>query len=233
MMTTKKLNKEIAQLTQSLRRMVGGSPRSAGPSRARPAAPVQVIVSGKKKSRGKRPAPGIPGSSASGSSREGLTFSINHSEILYVVTTGDDGTLKTFVDLRPAGTRNGAGYLTAQASLHERMRWNSLTLEFVGAVGTTVGGVIIMGVDWTSSVTEPTLEKVVALTPNKQCAVWDKMRLVVPMKAMQAQKWLSLRTDSEADHGQLCIFIQGAPKSQGIGYIRMTYSVSMAGTVVP
>lgn len=232
-MATKKLNKEISQLTQSLRRMVGGSARSPGTSRVRPAAPVQVLVSGKRKSRGKRPAPGIPGSSAGGSSREGLTFNITHSEILFLVDTGDDGSLKTYVDLRPAGTRNAAGYLKAQASLHERMRWNSLTLEFVGAVGTTVGGVVIMGIDWTSSVTEPTLEKVVALTPNKQCAVWDKMKLAVPMKSMQAQKWLSLRSDSEADHGQLCIFVQGAPKSQSVGYIRMTYSVSMAGTIVP
>lgn len=150
-----------------------------------------------------------------------------------MVETGDDGKLAKIVDLRPAGSNNSAGYLKAQAAIHERMRWNRVSIEYVGAVGTTVGGVILIGMDWTSSVTAPTLEKLVSLTPNKQSALWDKMTMPLPASLLQPQRWLNLRTDTEADHGQLAILISGGPKSSEVGYLRINYNVTFAGTVVP
>lgn len=152
---------------------------------------------------------------------------------MLTITTDDKGGFAKLIGLRPGSASNEAGYLAAQAKIHERMRWTNLRVEYVGAVGTTEGGVVLLGVDWLNSLATIDLKHIVGLSPNKQCAAWDRMSMPVPVSMMRGQTWLSTRSDSEASHGGLAIFVSGAKVSSSIGYIRITYSVAFGGTLLP
>lgn len=219
--------KEIGRLTQ----MVQGL--TTRMRKTRPATTVMVAAQPRRAKPKKRMAPPVPRTTASSSSISMGSLVVKHCEVFVNLTTGDDGKYAKKISFKPGSTGNDAGYLAAQCKLHERIRWQSLVLEYVGAVGTTEGGVIVLGVDWLDSQATIDLSHVVALSPSKQCAIWDKMNMSVPMSRMQAQPWLNIDSAAEASFGALCVFVNGAKAKTNIGYIRIRYSVLLAGTRLP
>lgn len=188
----------------------------------------------KTQQRRKRQAPAIPGTSARAGGQDSGIFSLRHMEYLLELKTDAKGGYSSLVSFRPGGTNNDAGYIAAQAKIHERMRWNTLKVEYVGTVGTTEGGIVAFGVDWLNSAKTIDIKHIVGLTPNKQCAVWDKAVMSVPVAKMRAQQWLATDDTKEASHGALAVVVNGAEaKVQVVGYIRITYDVTFAGTRLP
>lgn len=225
-MSRKQAN-EISKLTQMVQSL------TTRMRKTRPAAPVLVAAPVRRAKSNKRKAPAVPKATVSSGSIGMGSLTVKHSEVFVNVVTGDDGSFAKSISFKPGAKDNGAGYLQAQCKLHERIRWQSLVLEYYGAVGTTEAGIIVLGVDWLESQKTIDLSHVVALSPNKQCAVWDKMQLSVPMAKMQAQPWLNIDTTAEATFGALCVYINGAKAKANVGYIRIKYSVLLAGTRLP
>lgn len=219
--------KEIGRLTQ----MVQGL--TTRMRKTRNATPVIVAAQPRRAKPKKRQAPAPPRATSSSGSIGMGSLTVKHCEVFVNVITGDDGSFTKRISFKPGASGNEAGYLAAQCKLHERIRWQSLVLEYVGAVGTTEGGVLVLGVDWLDSQATIDLPHVVALSPSRQCAIWDKMSMSVPMARMQAQPWLNIDSATEASFGALCIFVNGAKAKTNIGYIRIKYSVLLAGTRLP
>lgn len=160
---------------------------------------------------------------------------IKKEEVFLTLTTDATGGLTSNVSLRPGDTDNSMGYLAAQCKLHERIRYTSLSLQYVGAVGTTQGGVVFFGIDWINPKDKvtPTLTKVVALTPNTQCPSWGSAKMVIPLAKFQPQRWLDVDTETEGNFPRLLVFASGAPKTTSIGYFRVRYEVELVGTRSP
>lgn len=224
---SRKQGNEITRLTQMVQNL------TTRMRRTRPAAPARAAAPPRRAKSKKRMAPAVPKATVSTGSIGMGALTVKHSEVFVNVITGDDGSFAKRISFKPGADGNGAGYLEAQCKLHERIRWQSLVLEYFGAVGTTEAGILVLGVDWLDSQKTIDLSHVVALSPNKQCAIWDKMTLSVPMAKMQAQPWLNIDNSAEATFGALCIFINGAKPKSNVGYIRIKYSVLLAGTRLP
>lgn len=224
---SKKQAKEISKLTQ----MVQGLTTRMRRTRQAPA--VMVAAQPRRAKPGKRRAPAVPKATVSSSSNGMGSLTVKHAEVLVNIVIGDDGTFAKKIGFKPGSNGNEAGYLFAQCQLHERIRWQSLVVEYIGAVGTTEAGVLVLGVDWLDSQATIDLKHVVALSPSKQCAIWDKMTMPVPMARMQAQPWLNIDSATEATFGALCVYINGAKPKANVGYIRVKYSVLLAGTRLP
>lgn len=127
----------------------------------------------------------------------------------------------------------GCGHLKALSVVYERMKWHSAAVEFVGAVGSTVGGVVIMGIDYDNDTAKAiTLPAVAALNPNVQTAAYKNARMAIPLARMQPQKWVSTESAhiGEGFAGRVIFFASASgQKGKTLGYIRLHYDVSLAG----
>lgn len=165
-----------------------------------------------------------------------VVIDLKTEEVLCTLTMGAGLTEHSYhVSLRPGGTNNSAGHLGALAKLYERMKWHSVTVHYIGSVGSTVGGTVAVGIDYDTDITKPlTLAQVAAMQPNRQVSAFKNVSFTVPIKRMEPQRWMSTENDTEAPHPQVCIHASGGDLAgKGYGYIRIAYHVSFAGFKLP
>lgn len=188
-------------------------------------------TSRRKRSRSRSRARGGLSSTSVGSSSAGGEISVNFTEILTTVKIPVNATTAGIaIDIRPGGTGNNAAHLANLGKLYERMQWHSFSAHYTGTVGTTEGGVVIMGFDYDKDTPALSMATVGVMQPNVTVAAWDKATLSVPVSRLAPQKWMSTEQGDEAPHGHLCIFVSGSKLTgQDVGFIRLSYKVSFAG----
>lgn len=99
-------------------------------------------------------------------------------------------------------------WLKTLASSFERYRWESVQIFWRGATGTTFGGLIAFGVDWTGraklSGFELDRSKVLGLTPLCDVPVWTDSTnkpLVLPRSDLSTRSWYGLGEVDDMDSG--------------------------------
>lgn len=159
---------------------------------------------------------------------------LEKEEILAEVTIPAGGVHGALIDLNPLSSGFFSGYLAAHAKLHEQLRWQTLDIKWVSAVGTTEGGVLFYGIDWIYTIGEVsglTAAKVAALSPNANTSLWQEHSLNARVAAHQYQKWLPLTDATKSGVGQVVVYARGPAKLAG--YFMIKYRVEFAGTRLP
>lgn len=174
------------------------------------------------------------GAAANGPSNSGGEIALSMTELLGIVKLDAGKTEQGFTFPMTPGkmaSSSGASHLRALSKIYERIMWNSVRFEYVGAVGTTAGGVVVLGYDYDSepTPTDLTLQKVVGYSPNTQTSVWDKAMLTVNVAKFSEQRWMSTQSTSTADIGSLVCYATGATAGATLGYMRVSYAVRLAG----
>lgn len=217
---------------------------------------------GKKKGKGKKtqPTPGTSGMTSSqplvasgrkrrnkrkGNGSNSITqgeVTIARSELLETVTTDDKGSVGGSKLLVPSNLP----WLKNLAKAFERVRWQSLRIEYRPAVGANTDGTIALGFDWGSSNVKQEVEggwtfvhsidkaSVLSCTPCADGPVWNRNQMAVPQPRLQSRAWYELAEDvkdSVFDYspGGLCWYAQGGALKT-MGELWVHYKLQMSGT---
>lgn len=167
--------------------------------------------------------------------------SVGRSELLAEITTGSDGKVGSSKVLAPLNLP----WLVNVAKAFERVRWNSVRIEYRPAVGSTADGTVAIGFDWGSSSVSATdgswtlvsaVDKasVLATTPNVDMPVWQKGQITIPASRLQSRAWYELPASSISNlfdeaPGTVVWAAQSAA-SKTVGEIWIHYRVQMSGT---
>lgn len=118
----------------------------------------------------------------------------------------------------------------------ERVKWMSCSVRWVPAVGTTYGGLISYGVDWTFQKNQIKRDAISALTPSKAHALWvdsSSAPLVLPQRMLQSRLWYVDGAESaDKGPGRVCYCVDGTSTAgtQTVGEFWVTYRVCLSGT---
>jgi hypothetical protein len=128
-------------------------------------------------------------------------------------------------------------HLLALCGVYERIRWNKLSFRYVPAVGTTYGGLVAYGADYTRQTNSANLGVISALTPNTSHAAWanSPRPLVIPKERLMTKIWYDTSASTTAESPcQLDWFVQGQPNETAanvlVGYLYVDYDVTLTGT---
>lgn len=205
-------------------------PNKKNKAKKAPPAPVMAkavlvpIGNKKKKKRSSQMAEGV------------ITFS--RVEMLVSVQTSSGSTSTAgVVNLNP----DSLPWLSQLSKSFERYRWDSLQIHWRGATGTTFGGLMAFGVDWTGRkklALEVDRSKVLALTPLSDVPVWSdstRQPLVLPKKYLSSRPWYGLATGSDeidTTPGQLAYACKHDSTSgeKFLGEFWISYKVTLQGT---
>lgn len=135
------------------------------------------------------------------------------------------------VKLRPSEMT----WLKTVAKAFEKYQWMGVKVFWKPAVGTTVGGLVSLGMRWEETATPPSKRtEIVALTPNRTHAVWEdgeSKPLVIPADKLQTRKWYIQGADgSDGSPGQVEIGVSTSEVNKLLGEVWVEYSIRMAGT---
>lgn len=157
---------------------------------------------------------------------------IQRSEHLAVVSLDANArTAKGSVLMTPGNM----SFLKSLWNSFDRIRWESITIKWVSAVGTTYGGLIGYGCDYTCALKDKDLSRttIAALTPNKSHAVWLANTMVVPKKMLQTRLWyLDEGDDIDKAPFKLVWAVDGTASGTAstVGEFWVTYKVILSGT---
>lgn len=136
-------------------------------------------------------------------------------------------------------TPESFSFLNGFGACFDRTRWLSCSFHYKPAVGTTIGGLVSMGVDWDFSSNATDRKKISGLSPNASLAVWSdttRSPLVLPASRLMSRDWYSNATKStsvafDTGPGQLSWAVSAPTAvSTVVGEIWCNYSVVMSGT---
>lgn len=157
---------------------------------------------------------------------------VKRKELLEAVKAGAlaGDVYKKFV-LRPKNFT----WLKTLSKAFEKYQWVSLKVMWKPAVGTTVGGLVSMGMRWEETTQDPSKrEEIVAHTPNRTIAVWEdgeKMPLLIPPSRLQTRKWYLMDDDgSDGGPGQVELGVSTSEVNKLLGEVWVEYTIRMAGT---
>lgn len=161
-------------------------------------------------------------------------MSMSRREFVAEVTLGNSkSTTIGSVEINPTQF----SFLKGLVKSFEMYRWLKLHFYYKPAVGTNIGGLFSMGVDWDSKTTPTTRQQVGSFSPNQTLACWadgEKTPLVLPLNRLQTRTWYLPHCDVEVDKGSgtLRWAVTGTTSvSQSVyGEIWVDYSVQLAGT---
>lgn len=190
----------------------GPRPRSRTPAGRAPSQPRR-----RKKNRG-------PAAESSGSVG---CVRLRNAEIFLEVKSGDDGGIATSVKINP-DSNLGYGHLRKLAEIYDQIKWHSLKFEWVPAVGTTEGGIVVVGLDWDSKIasSDLTIAKVSGLAPNFTTALYKTSALTANVARFSFVNWFQMHAGTTV--ATLCVAGTG-PAKKTVGYIRAHYDVSLQG----
>lgn len=129
------------------------------------------------------------------------------------------------------------------SSSFERYRWESVQIYWRGATGTTFGGLIAFGVDWTGrsklSGVGIDRKKVTGLTPLCDVPVWTDSTnrpLSLPKGELQTRPWYGLGDVTEIDAGPgnlaFSVYHDTVTSEKFLGEFWIRYRVLLQGTTV-
>lgn len=139
------------------------------------------------------------------------------------------------VELRP----DKFHFLKGLAKSFERFRFSKMRIYWKPAVGTTVGGMVGLGVDWDFSTTtsNQTRADISSYTPSQCFAVWadtEPKPLVLPQNRLQSRPWyLTSGTTFDGGVALLKYAASGeanASSARTLGEIWVDYTVQFSGT---
>lgn len=121
----------------------------------------------------------------------------------------------------------------------ERYRFNRCQFYYKPAVGTTYGGLISYGVDWTKNHTTADRKSISGFSPNKSHSCWtdtERSPLVLPVARLQTLLWYSCGvTDASLSGGPGALVwaadVTSSPAVVTLGEIWVDYTVHFSGTV--
>lgn len=210
----------LASLQQQVSALQINARKGRGRSRSR--------SRGRSQQRGRSRTPG-PSRQVSGAAAE---IRINHSEYLCELSLPADAeSMSGAIALRPGGKNNSLGHLGNLYKIYERAQWDYIRIHWEPAVGATIGGMLVVGMDWDGlDIETPTFSSVQVRDPNFKIAVKDKGGMVLPMGKMRPQKWISTRNETEAPLGMLVYFLKSSEaKGKTVGALMMDYRVRLTG----
>lgn len=116
----------------------------------------------------------------------------------------------------------------------ERIRWESGSIFYKPAVGTTVGGLVAFGVDWDNSTIPTTRAAVAAFSPSKACAIWadtSAQPMVLPRSKLQGRLWYTPNTgETNSQTPGAVVWAVDGPANTTVGEFWFKYTVTLAGT---
>lgn len=133
-------------------------------------------------------------------------------------------------------------WLKSLSASFERYRWESVQIYWRGATGTTFGGLIAFGVDWTGrnklSGVGLDRNKVLGLTPLCDVPVWtdsSNRPLVLPRAEIQSRAWYGLggeMAEIDAGPGNLAYSAYHDEVTAGkfLGEFWIRYRIRLQGT---
>lgn len=154
---------------------------------------------------------------------------VSNAELLATDVRGKNGVGKIY-SLGPVSSN--MGHYKALALIYERYRFLSLRIEYVAAIGTTVGGVVTVGMDYDGTMAIVSQAKVSSLNPSFSVPVHRNRSMTIPPKFLNPQKWLSTRGESEAHPGAIVVWCT-SNSDETLGLIRCHYTVEFAGPELP
>lgn len=115
----------------------------------------------------------------------------------------------------------------------ERYRYKRLAFFYKPAVGTTVGGLVAMGIDWSFSyTTAKTRAAIAALSPSHSFSVWtdtESKKMVLEQSRLNSRAWYADNGEkTDKSPGQLVVAITSDPGT--VGEIWVDYTVDFMGT---
>nr|QXN75441.1 MAG: hypothetical protein [Grapevine-associated sobemo-like virus 1] len=214
---------ETGQLVALFSKLLSGHSTSNNPGPQRP----------KKKRRRKRQSRGMAGPSGEGS------MTLSRRELVASVKAGDPnrngGDGMGHIDLLP----NSFSFLRGIAGNFDRVKWMRISIYFKPAVGSTIGGLVTVGVDWDFAGNNLTRQNVSALTPCFTIQVshdGEGRPLNLPANKLQSRAWYTPyaeRTVPLVDKGPGRVHwavTSSQPKDTVLGELWVHYSVTMQGT---
>lgn len=187
-----------------------------------------VAAKKKRKKRNKRKRTGLSGNL----SNEDSQMRISRVEMVSNLTTTEKGVLVGHIDVLPSSF----SFLKTLGSMFDRVRWERMSFHYKPAVGSTVGGLVSLGMDWDFNGGDVAREKISGYSPNTTFAVWndtEKNPLILPSGKLMSRNWYTPNYQSatfiDRGPGKLHYAVSG-PKSTVVGEIWVSYTVTMAGT---
>lgn len=226
-MTSKEVS-ALSSLLGKLKTKSGQKPRKNNIPQAVPGASSSAVTSKPKKKRNR--------TRKSATMSEGAV-KLSRRELVASVTTavGQGATAATasgVVSFLPSTT--SMPWLANLCKAFEQIQWHSASVEWVPHVGTTVGGSVAYGADWTSSLksAEVTRTKVCGLTPVLDIAVWDRGTLPLQASRLSTRRAYSLTSTDVFDNSpcQIAYHVTSGSTAVEAGEFWVTYNVSLLGT---
>lgn len=128
-------------------------------------------------------------------------------------------------------------FLRKMAKLFDRIRWNSLLVEYVPVASALTGGNVVLGMDWgAASITSNTYGKIATTSPNVSTPVSKGRVMTLPKSQLMVVKYYPTdeteTISSENTVGSIVWGVMGdAPTTdKALGILRVTYSVTLQGT---
>lgn len=152
---------------------------------------------------------------------------LRNAEIFLEVKSGSDGKINTSQAVNP-NSSSGYGHLRKLAEIYDQIKWHSLSFEWVPAVGTTEGGLVVAGLDWDAKIDAAnlTIAQVSGLSPNFTTPLYQRSTMVANVARFSYVNWFQLHNSVVL--ATICVAGNG-PKDKTVGYIRVHYDVSLQG----
>lgn len=117
----------------------------------------------------------------------------------------------------------------------EKYQWVSVKMFWKPAVGTTVGGLVSLGMRWEETEAIPSKRtEIVSHTPNRTHAVWEDgegLPLVIPSDKLQTRRWYLIGAKGpDGGPGQVEVGVSTSETHKLLGELWVEYSIRMAGT---
>lgn len=128
-------------------------------------------------------------------------------------------------------------FLRKMVKLFDRIRWNSIVVEYVPIASALTGGNVVIGMDWgAASITSNTYGKIATTSPNTSTPVSKGRVMTLPKSQLMVVKYYPTdeaeTVSSENTVGSIVWGVMGdAPTTdKALGILRITYSVTLQGT---
>lgn len=208
--------KKVRVRSRSRSRSTGRSRRANTPRRNR--------------SRSRSRGPGRPGGSGGGGSQKLSLGDVrfHNVEVIAVIETDSSGECKLVASLDPVSNSKMAAF-NRIAKIYDLIKWHSATIEYIAAVGSDEGGIVAIGAKWAPDTKVPTdMQSAVACEPHMVGPPSKNRKMSLPVASRQHQNLIVLGTEASAV-AELKIWAKASAKAQILGYVNITYDVTLSG----
>lgn len=159
------------------------------------------------------------------------TVTIKRSEFLGEITVPkSSSTAGGIFSVTPASIN----WLSKIAGNFQTVVWHVVVFKWRPAVGTSQGGTLCLGMDWSSTQTSvPDRKNVQAFSPSIEVPFWQSANLNLPRSKLMTRREYILDSKSQTDQGPgiLCWALKTSPLTVDtfLGDLWIDYSVTLSG----